>query len=315
MHSRLSMGGLLGLAGLVLAVFGVAYGFYARNNPKPSKYKLIFKVFAPETVSDALIRAFTRRKRVMPFTCHVDIWNSGTEPITGGVIREPLRIGVQERDGQELVGVEVLRESHPGVSAIKAEVAGLAARIDWAHLDPGMCARIELRTKLPLAGTELTVFGSGLRLDILRARRFDDPSTTFGIASRLLLTAVGVSTFAGTSGALLGWVSGHSLSMVTWVVLSIPIAFALLVVISLSVGVGLGLHAMVGWVVNARSPIELTDGVPPLHEQTLRNLRSHQTRLDGMELENFERENHLRYLREAGQVPPRRQMRKSPKVG
>jgi hypothetical protein len=295
-------GGLLGLAGLALAVFGVAYGFYARNNPKPSKYKLIFKVFAPETVSDALIRAVTRRKRVKPFTCHVDIWNSGSEPITGGVIREPLRVGVQERDGQELVSAEVLRESHPGVSAIRAEVTGLSARIDWAHFDPGMCARIELRTKLPLAGTELTVFGSGLRLEIVRARRFDDPSTLLGIASRSLLIGVGVLTFAATAGALLGWVSGYGLAMIIWVALSIPIALALLLLGGFSAGVGLGLHAVLGWVFNARSPIEHTDGMPPSHEQLVRSLRSQQLALDRMEMEHYERENHLRYLRETGQA-------------
>jgi hypothetical protein len=289
-------GGLLGLFGAVTGLFGLGYGFYARSNPAPSKHKLLFKVFALELDPEAFVARFSRKRRQDGFTSYVDFWNCGTEPVTGGVIREPLSIGVQERDGQQLIRVDVKRESHPGVSQIRAVAVGNAARLEWAHLDPGMSARLEVVTKLPAAGDEIQIFGSGLRLEIVRARAFDDLSTLVGKVVRSVLIAMGLALFAFTTGRLLSWISSYHLSTGVWAALSIPVVMALILIMALSASAPLGLRALLGWVLNARSPIERNEGAPSLQVQMQHVIRGQQLTQHRMRVEHAENELRLKAL-------------------
>lgn len=289
-------GGLLGLLGTIFGVVGVFYGFYARNNPKPSKHKLLFKTFAPDHIPERMVSAMRNKRRTKTFKSYVDIWNAGSEPVTGGVIRQPVSVGVQEREGQALVGAEIVSESHPGVSQIKAVVTGNVAQLDWAHLDPGMCARVELLTTLPTAGDHIAIFGSGLRLEIVRARAFDDPTTVVGVVIRGALWGFGVLAFVSATGVCLEWLASNELPKGIWMALSIPVTIAAFIFVSLAVGAGLGLRAAMGWVLNAKSPIERHNGTPPGYA-LMRDLVGAE-RLERMQMEADDASVRIKALRE-----------------
>ena len=288
-------GGLLGILGTVLGLIGLGYGFYARNNPAPSKHKLLFKTFAPGRFSDGFISALRKRKTPRTFVSFVDVWNCGTEPVSGGVIREPLSVGVQESEGQKLISASVVKESHPGVSQMKAVLDGATARLEWAFWDPGMSARLELVTMLPASGDEITIFGSGLRLQIVRARAFDDPTTPFGLSARIAIWSLGLGVFAVLFGLSLGWLSSRELSTLVLVAISLPVAFAVLLLISVATGVAFGVRTLLGWVLNARSPVEAALGGPELDSEVRKMLRA-QMLSDKIRLEHLEQDLQLQDL-------------------
>lgn len=292
--------GLTFLIGVVLAVVGVAYGVYARHNPARPKHRLNFKPFGFDGVVEFIGRnPIRRRRRTENYKSHIDIWNYGTEPITADVIREPLSFGIQSSAGQQLLAAEVIRESHPGLSAFSVALDGNAARLSWGHFDPGMCVRLALETKEPLRNDEIEVFGSGFRMEIRRVRPFDDSSTLVGKAIKGGFGGVlPVGMFSALAGQFVYWMSSLSLSQPIWILLAAPVAIALLVIAAVSFGAGFGLLSALGKLLNLRSPLERQFGIPHQLHDVDRFLAHERYRLDVQRLEMLEREGRLHRLTE-----------------
>jgi hypothetical protein len=92
----------------------------------------------------------------------LSFWNNGKTPIEPSDVRTP--IVLEFPDGYRLLDSKVVKENKPAVTRFKisdippSETAAPRVRLDWAHLDPGLGARLqfiyvgEARPKLKFNG-------------------------------------------------------------------------------------------------------------------------------------------------------------------
>jgi hypothetical protein len=258
-------GGLLGVAGVMLAICGVLYGVYSRNNPTRPKHRLQFAVYAAD---DLLLDFWAGRRRrsrnQQTFLTVVDVWNSGSEPVPSNIIREPLALVLQD-PGVQILTAQVTHQTHPTVSDFGVEAVGRSAALNWKHFDPGMGVRIEVATDRPTQANAIQLSGSGYRLEVQRGLEFDDTSTIFGKTIKGILQAViPVVTFSVISGAFLAWLQDLKISGQLWYFVGVPTILVLTIVLSVSIGIGFGLKALIGFAVNTRSPLLRQFGPPQI---------------------------------------------------
>jgi hypothetical protein len=257
-------GGLLGVIGIILGALGLLYGLYSRNNPKKPKHQIYYKIFGLE--SSVPFRALANRlsKNKDPFCSYIDIWNSGSEPIENSVVRKPLTINSQS--GAEIEFISIDKESHPGLSKFQIESTNDGNNITWSHFDPGMCARIEIKSKRPINQDDLILFGSGYRMDIKRLPTSMEIRTPLEIFIAALLIIGTMTIISVALGSAVLSQSFHVINRTIVYIFIIPAIFAVTIIISLSIASPIFAMLAIKEILTAKSPIEKELGSPDIEQ-------------------------------------------------
>lgn len=261
--------GLLAVGGLVLAVGSAIAAVYFYYNPRQSQYRLSYKVFGQSFIGTGIRRIGNAFKRDVDrsFPIYIDLWNSGAEPISKDVLREPVTISLQSSAvsrGVEIISAEVVRESHSGLSGFRVEVSDASVQLSWTHFDPAMAARVRINTSEPVISDHIAVFGKGLRLVFKRIRNLSDIGGAPSTAKNVFVFGVPIAIVMVLGGPATRWLSLQSFSDVLSYLYFMGFFVFLIVLIVGAVLAGVGINASLEWAFNTNSPIEKIEGEPSL---------------------------------------------------
>lgn len=259
--------GILAVVGLLLGGASAATAVYFYYNPRQSRHRLSYKIFAQGFFGSGLRRIgnVLRREGERTFSTYVDLWNSGAEPISDDVIREPVTIALQSSAvsrGIVITKIAISRETHAGVSNFAVEMDGDLARLNWIHFDPAMGVRVQIDTNEPLRGDEIAVFGQGLRLIFKRIRNIADIGGVPSVIKKIVVIAAPMAGGVFLGGRALSWVASQDLQGLNTYLYFVAVLVFIALLISLSVAAGSGLNGAIDWIFNTRSPIERVEGEP-----------------------------------------------------
>ena len=142
------------LLSMVIAVLGILMGvyFYLESRQRREPYYLLHQssqiyskaVTSPKiTVIDSLGKAVSGNIHVL----ELSFWNAGKLSIEPPDVRTPIFLEFPE--GYRLLDFNVVRQNKPAVTAFKLSelptdnASQPRVRLDWAHLDPGLGARLQ----------------------------------------------------------------------------------------------------------------------------------------------------------------------------
>jgi hypothetical protein len=257
---------LAGVIGLTLTiVFGVL-AVYFYYNPKRQKYKLRYKIFAHGFTSALVylrgLSASTSSGEYV-FDSYIDIWNAGQDSIGPDVVRGPVQIYLDPSLTEtEILSIEMSDTIASEVANIRAASVEGKVEIQWDHLDPGESIRLRVVTNRPLRNRDFGLLGKGLRLSI------GTSATDEGGWLREALTPVivGATVIAAGSlcaqGALIA-IERIDRERIWTAVLAFPVLiFGFLGVVGLPMGAGVLVANALQTLMNNKSPIERSEGVP-----------------------------------------------------
>lgn len=261
--------GLLAIVGLVLAVGSTVAAVYFYYNPRQSDYKFSYKTFSRGFFSNGLRRIgnVLKKEEDQTFPVFVDLWNSGANPISSDVIREPITLALQSSavsKGIEIRKVEVVRESHPGVSGFGIELDDGAAKLVWTHFDPEMAVRVRMETTQPLSADQIAVFGQGLRLTFKRVRNLSDIGGAASLSKNVIMIGVPIVAVVAIGGWALRWLTTQGVVGMISYLYFIALFVSVVILVLGAVMLGAAINSIIEWAFNTRSPIEKIEGEPSL---------------------------------------------------
>jgi len=271
--------GLLAIVGFLLALLSAASAVYFYYNPRRSSYRLSYKIFGPQLFGRRIRFSSEQgnESEQRPVAHYVDVWNSGAEPISEDVIRQQISIALQissRSKGVQILGAEVLHETHPGMSNFAATTAPEAVGLQWTHFDPGMGVRLRLDLSAQVASDQIAVFGKGLRLNFKRVRQLSEIGGLPDGARKIVVFGFPGAVGVALGGPIIQWLSKQLLSGPVAYLAFVGVVGGVIALAIAAVLLGLGINTLIDRIFNTRSPTELIEGEPDFHRGMMRRRSS-----------------------------------------
>ncbi|MES2861330.1 MAG: hypothetical protein V4701_07640 [Pseudomonadota bacterium] len=268
--------GLLAVVGFILTVITGIAAVYFYYNPKQSTYRVSYKVFSPTFIG----RRFRFHSEpgdgsYKTVSHYVDFWNSGSDTISEGVIREHISVALQSSSrmaGTELLTSSVVHETHPGISNFLPTIEEGRVVVRWSHFDPGMGVRIKIDLNSKENSDQLAVFGQGLRLQLKRVRHLSEIGGLADGTRKATVVGVPLALALALGGPAVDWFTTQEISGLVSYLAFFGLVVVIVALVLGGILAGLGVNTAIDWVFNARSPTEILKGEPRLYSGSLRVL-------------------------------------------
>jgi hypothetical protein len=255
-----------GVVGLTLTIVFGGLAVYFYYNPKRQKYKLRYKIFAHGFTSALVyLKGLTASSSSdeYVFDSYIDIWNAGQDSIGPDVVRGPVQVYLDPSLTEtEILSVEMSDSIASEVANVRVTSVDGKVKIEWDHLDPGESIRLRVVTNRPLRNKDFGLLGKGLRLSI------GTSATDEGGWLRELLTPLLVGAAVIAAGSLCAQLTLMAFERIdrdsvwTWVLAFPVLVLGFLGVVGLPMASGVLMANALQTLMNNKSPIERSAGVP-----------------------------------------------------